>query len=85
MKTTTVREVQHHLSKLLDEVAAGEEITITRRGVSVAKLVPSLSAENPMEKKINWTGWAEEQRRFLDAMPMIEGSSVDLDREGYRW
>lgn len=33
-----------------------------------------------MEKKINWAAWTEEQRRFLDAMPLIEGSSVDLDR-----
>lgn len=46
----------------------------------MAKLVPSLQAENPMEKKINWAAWTEEQRRFLDAMPLIEGSSVDLDR-----
>lgn len=50
MKTATVREAPHHLSKLLDEVAASEEITIARRGVTVAKLVPSLQAENPMEK-----------------------------------
>lgn len=85
MKTATVREAQHHLSKLLDEVAAGEEITITRRGVTVAKLVPSLSAENPMEKKIHWAAWAEERRKFLDTMPMIEGSAMDADREGYRW
>ncbi|MDP9369321.1 MAG: type II toxin-antitoxin system prevent-host-death family antitoxin, partial [Chloroflexota bacterium] len=29
-----------HLPRLLDEVAAGETITITKHGVPVAKLVP---------------------------------------------
>jgi prevent-host-death family protein len=35
-----VHEAKTHLSKLLDRVSAGEEITITRRGEDVARLVP---------------------------------------------
>lgn len=85
MKTATVREAQHHFSKLLEDVAAGEEITITRRGVEVAKLVPSMASGHPMEKAIDWAAWAKEQRKFLDSMPKIEGSALDADREGYRW
>jgi prevent-host-death family protein len=34
-----VHEAKTHLSKLLERVAAGEEITITRRGEAVARLV----------------------------------------------
>jgi prevent-host-death family protein len=33
-------EAKTHLPQLLDRVMAGEEITITRRGVPVAVLVP---------------------------------------------
>ena len=40
MKTATVREAQHHLSKLMEEVEKGEEIILTRRGKQVGKLVP---------------------------------------------
>jgi len=40
MKTATIREAQHHLSKLLEQLKDGEEIVITRRGQGVGKLVP---------------------------------------------
>ena len=40
MKTSTLREAQHHLSRLVQEVEAGEEVIITRRGKKVIKLVP---------------------------------------------
>ena len=33
-------EAKTHLSELLEKVEAGEEITITKHGVPVAKLVP---------------------------------------------
>ncbi len=38
-KSVGVHEAKTHLSRLLDAVAAGEEIVITRRGQEVAKLV----------------------------------------------
>lgn len=45
MRTLGAFEAKTHLSKLLDQVAAGEEITITRHGEPVAKLVPIASAD----------------------------------------
>ena len=33
-------DAKTHLSALLDRVERGEELTITRRGISVARLVP---------------------------------------------
>lgn len=40
MKTVGAYEAKTHLPRLLDEVAAGETITITKHGVPVAMLVP---------------------------------------------
>ena len=40
MRTVGAYEAKTHLSQLLEEVARGETITITKHGVPVAKLVP---------------------------------------------
>jgi prevent-host-death family protein len=44
MKTATVRDVQHHFRKVLAWVENGEEVLVTRRNKTVARLVPSSSA-----------------------------------------
>lgn len=38
-------EAKTHLSALLDKVAQGEEVLITRRNMPVARLVPAVEAE----------------------------------------
>jgi prevent-host-death family protein len=40
-KSVGVHEAKTHLSRLLETVAAGEEVVITRRGEAVAQLVPA--------------------------------------------
>ena len=40
MRTVNIHAAKTHLSRLLDEVAAGEEIIIARAGKPVAKLTP---------------------------------------------
>lgn len=81
MRTATVREAQHHLSKLLVDVEAGAEIMLTRRGVEVGKLVP---VEKPGQaRKVDWAGWVADQREWFKVAPKIQGSAVDADREGY--
>lgn len=83
MKTATIREAQHHLSKLVNEVRkSGQEIVLTRRGEEVCKITPIIPSE---EREVDWTGWLEERKLALQDMPMTEGSAVDLEREGYRW
>ena len=37
-------EAKTHLSALLDEVERGAEVVITRRGIAVARLVPTQAA-----------------------------------------
>ena len=39
MNTVTAREVSHHFSVIAARVAAGEELTVTRYGKPVLKLV----------------------------------------------
>lgn len=40
MRTVDIREATIHLSCLIDEVGAGQEIVLTRAGKPVARLVP---------------------------------------------
>ncbi len=46
MKTVNVHEAKTHLSRLLEQVEAGQEIVIARAGRPVARLVP-LAPERP--------------------------------------
>ncbi len=44
METIGAYEAKTHLPRLLDEVAAGRAVTITKHGVPVARLVPARPA-----------------------------------------
>jgi len=49
METTVgTNEAKAHLSQLLDRVAAGEQITITRRGTPIARLIPAAVRDSPV-------------------------------------
>jgi prevent-host-death family protein len=48
VKTVNIHEAKTHLSRLLAEVAAGEEIVIARAGKPVARIVPV--AEPPPDR-----------------------------------
>jgi prevent-host-death family protein len=79
MPTATVREVQHRLAAILDRVARGEEVTVTRRGRAVARIVPARRAKRP-----RWPDFAVRmKRRFPDGV--IPGPPVSAlihaDRE----
>jgi prevent-host-death family protein len=68
MKTATVREVQHKLSRVLARVKRGEEITITKRGKAVARLVPTAVAAG--EAKAEWPDFVGRMKRlFPDGPP----------------
>ncbi len=40
MQTVNIHEAKTHLSRLLEQVAEGEEIIIARAGKAIARLVP---------------------------------------------
>ncbi len=47
MQTVGAYEAKTHLGQLLDAVARGETITITKHGVPVAMLVPPSTEQRP--------------------------------------
>ena len=46
MKTVSVHEAKTHLSRLLERVAAGDEIVISKSGKPVARLI-AIKSEQP--------------------------------------
>jgi prevent-host-death family protein len=57
-----IHEAKTHLSRLLQKVAAGEEVTIARAGVPVARLV----AVEPKTKNVRPLGFARGQVWIAD-------------------
>lgn len=55
MEVTNIHAAKTHLSRLLDRVAAGEEIVIGKAGKPVAKLVP-FDQPKPVRKPGAWKG-----------------------------
>lgn len=52
-------EAKTHFSELLDRAAAGEEITITKHGHPVAKLVPIHPAKSVESRRAAIAKWKE--------------------------
>ena len=50
MTDYSVAEAKNNLPKLLDRVLAGEEVTITRRGKPIARLVADVSHQAPTDR-----------------------------------
>jgi prevent-host-death family protein len=44
MKTASVREVLHNLAAVLDMVSRGQEVSVTKRGRVIARIVPARDA-----------------------------------------
>jgi prevent-host-death family protein len=67
MTTVGVHEAKTHLSRLLQRVAAGEEVVITRSGEPVARLVP---VEPPPARRLGvLEGWFIVPDDFDDPLP----------------
>ncbi len=52
MKTVNMHEAKTHLSRLVEEAAAGTEIIIAKAGKPCARLVPCAPARKP--RKLGW-------------------------------
>jgi prevent-host-death family protein len=73
-------EAKTHLSELLEKVQAGEEITITKHGAPIAKLVPVARHASPADRRA-----AIERIQKLATDLSLGGLKVkDLIREGRR-
>lgn len=70
MRTMTLAATKAHLSAVVDRVQAGEEVVITRRGKSVARIVANRSVA------ATDTAWIEELAAFVVAQPLADTDSV---------
>ncbi|MCW5769048.1 MAG: type II toxin-antitoxin system prevent-host-death family antitoxin [Phycisphaeraceae bacterium] len=73
-------EAKTHFSELLERVAEGEEITITRHGSPVARLVPVKNRTTPEERQAA----ADEIRRLAKGQSLGGLRIKDLIAEGRR-
>jgi len=79
MRSVGAFEAKTHLAALLDAVSAGEQITITRHGRPVARLVPPASESRaPVAETI------AELRRFSQGQSLGGLSITDLRDLGRR-
>jgi prevent-host-death family protein len=85
MRTASVRDAQHHLSRLLAEVEKGEEIVLTRRGQQVGKLVPVRPPEDPFEVEVDWAQSIRERNENLRSLPQLQRNIVVEMREVERY
>lgn len=73
-------EAKTHLPQLLERVSRGERITITRRGVPVARLIPPTdeTGKDPekIQSAINWL------LEFRERHPLGDLKIKDLINEG---
>lgn len=81
MNSVGLFEAKTKLSELVDRAAGGEEITITRRGHAVAKLIPAA------QQKARDPGKAmEEIRKLFKGVTLPKGYNIKrLIEEGRRF
>ena len=77
MLTVGSYEAKTHLARLLDQVAQGEEITITKRGKPVARLVPiDTRTDESIQRTIT------EIENFKIRRPFTNAEILTLIKEG---
>lgn len=80
METVGVSEARRNLSKLLDRVARGENLTITRHGKPVARLVPVATDRDRAQEALDSIA---ELRRHIKLAPLAE--LMAMTHEGHRY
>ena len=70
-KSVNIHEAKTHLSRLVEQVEAGEEITLCRAGRPVARLVPFAARREPRQPGF-WKGRVVIKPNFDDPLPGFE-------------
>ena len=77
--TIGIRELKAHLSHTLQQVKAGETVTITERGKPIGRIVPlETSLEERMQELmaagvLSWNGKKFQPQRDLASLPRTRG------------
>ncbi len=80
MHTVGSYEAKTHLSRLLEMVANGESVMITKHGVPIARLVPANSDAKPEPAQV-----IEELREFRSGRKLGKSSLRKMIEEGRRF
>lgn len=80
MKTTTVRELRNHYSRVLKWVSLGEEVEVTRRGKVVARVVPVPTVK---KRAVDWSQSAALTRQpWSKTLTAKESSAILAESQG---
>jgi len=83
MKTASIREAQHHLPRLVNEVLeTGQDLVLTRRGKKVCKIT-ALAA--PETRRVDWKKIVSEMEKRLGDVPKFDYGIVERMREDERF
>jgi prevent-host-death family protein len=83
MKTATVRDLRNRYTALIEWIKAGEEVLITQKGKSIARLVPEKSSETGT---VDWSKSAAVRcDRSGDRVLSGEESAALIAEAGGRW
>lgn len=74
MSEYSVSQAKDNLPRLLDQMLAGEEVTITRRGKPIARLAPATRERAQPPVDVEWL-------RKVRARPSEPADSVELVRQ----
>ena len=88
MADYSIAEAKNNLPKLVDRAMAGEEVTITRRGKAVAKIVPQQStpvecADRP--KAFNDMDWLKRHQVKTKDPNFDSAALIRAMRDDYRY
>ena len=83
MKRVNIHEAKTHLSRLIEQVAAGNEVIIARNGTPVARLLPVASRLLP-RRPGQWRGRVRIGPDFDAPLPpdVAAGFGLDEERDG---
>ena len=79
MQTVNIHAAKTHLSRLVDEVASGQEIVIARAGKPVARLVPVEGGQKSGRRKLGIMAGQMRIGEDFDA-PLPDGLVDDFER-----
>jgi prevent-host-death family protein len=78
MKTVNIHEAKTHLSRLIEEVAAGGEVIIARNGKPVARLLPVATRSMPRQPGL-WRGQVRIGEDFDAPLPAELATAFGVD------
>ncbi|MEL0022364.1 MAG: type II toxin-antitoxin system Phd/YefM family antitoxin [Rickettsiales bacterium] len=79
MKQLSIHEAKTHLSRLVEEAAAGEEIVIAKAGKPVARLVALASGADRPRRPGSMRGKIEIRDDFDDPLPADMAQAFGAD------